>query len=83
MLLPNRAPLLVSAVRLREVLVASLAPRMVLMVATLLVDKVGLPVVHIQVLEVVVATSVVEVAATVQAHTYKERQAGLDILIPL
>jgi hypothetical protein len=82
-LLINRVLSPEAVVRLLEVLVASLAPRVVLMVATLLADKVGVPVVHIQVLEVVVATSVVEVAATRTAHTCKGRQAGLDILTHL
>jgi len=53
------------------------------MVAILLVDKVGLLVAHIQVLEVAVATSVVEVVPTKAAHIFKGQQAGLGILIPL
>jgi hypothetical protein len=82
-LLINRVLSPQAVVRLLEVLLASVAPTVVLMVATLLADKVGLPVVHIQVLELVVATSVVEVAATDQAYTYKGRQAGLGILTHL
>ena len=56
---------------------------MVLMVAILLVESVGLLVEPTQVLEVAAATLVVEVADTEADNTSKEQQAGLDTLIPL
>tara|TARA_R110000772_G_scaffold256773_1_gene373398 strand:+ start:302 stop:649 length:348 start_codon:yes stop_codon:yes gene_type:complete len=72
-----------AVVRLLEVLVVSALPELVLMVAILLGEPVALLVVPIQVLEQAVATSVEVAVVTPTAHTFKEQQAGLDILIPL
>ena len=83
LLAPNRVLLPLAAVRLLEVLVESLPLRMAVTAFILLAVKVGLLVVHIQDLEQAVATSVVEAAVMGAAHTYREQQAGLDILIPL